>query len=89
MRTAVRDRTTDEALPAVTLSLGVAVFPDHGRTADAVLGAADVAMYEAKQSGPEPGGHGQGSCRSNPRPWTVAAEGANGVSRPHRSVRLR
>ena len=51
LRTAVVDRTTHEALPQVTLSLGVAVFPDHGRDAEAVLGAADRAMYEAKQAG--------------------------------------
>ncbi len=51
LRTAVSERTTDGTGPAVTLSLGVAVFPDHGGTAEAVLGAADAAMYEAKQAG--------------------------------------
>ena len=41
----------DRALDPVTLSLGVAMFPDHGETYRAVLAAADVALYQAKQSG--------------------------------------
>ena len=35
----------------ITLSLGVAVYPQHGRTKDAVLHAADAALYLAKQAG--------------------------------------
>jgi diguanylate cyclase (GGDEF)-like protein len=35
----------------VTFSAGVAVFPDHGDTDDAVLTAADVALYDAKAAG--------------------------------------
>lgn len=38
-------------LPAVTLSLGVAVYPDHGTTWEALLRAADTALYEAKRAG--------------------------------------
>jgi diguanylate cyclase (GGDEF)-like protein len=38
-------------LDSVTLSLGVAVFPEHGLTGDAVIQAADVALYGAKQGG--------------------------------------
>ncbi len=34
-----------------TVSLGVAARPEHGRTAEAVLRAADTAMYEAKEAG--------------------------------------
>jgi diguanylate cyclase (GGDEF)-like protein len=33
------------------LSLGVAVFPDHGSTGEAVLKAADAALYRAKREG--------------------------------------
>jgi diguanylate cyclase (GGDEF)-like protein len=40
-----------QTLEAVTLSLGVAAFPDHGSTNDAILGAADTAMYRAKRDG--------------------------------------
>jgi diguanylate cyclase (GGDEF)-like protein len=40
-----------QSLGPVTLSLGVAVFPDHGDTGDAVLRAADQALYQAKQEG--------------------------------------
>ena len=35
----------------VTLSAGVAIFPDHGLTGDAVLRAADTALYRAKTEG--------------------------------------
>jgi diguanylate cyclase (GGDEF)-like protein len=54
LREAVRNLTThqeDRALDPVTLSLGVAIFPDHGDSHRSVLQAADVALYQAKQSG--------------------------------------
>ena len=35
----------------VTLSIGVADFPRHGEDAEAVIGAADDALYEAKRAG--------------------------------------
>src|SRR4029077_9000968 len=35
----------------VTLSIGVAIFPDHGDTADDVLRYADAALYLAKEGG--------------------------------------
>jgi diguanylate cyclase (GGDEF)-like protein len=35
----------------VTLSIGVAVFPDHGETSEAILKAADAALYQAKHAG--------------------------------------
>ena len=35
----------------VTLSVGVAMFPDHGENAQEVLLAADAALYRAKQAG--------------------------------------
>ena len=38
-------------LKSTTTSLGVAVFPDHGVTAEAVISAADSALYRAKQAG--------------------------------------
>ena len=38
-------------LPAITLSIGVAIFPDHGDTADAVIRCADAALYLAKEAG--------------------------------------
>ena len=39
------------SLGAVTLSLGIAVFPDHGATGETVLKAADAALYRAKAEG--------------------------------------
>jgi len=35
----------------ITVSQGVAVYPDHGQTGDAVLRAADHALYRAKRAG--------------------------------------
>ena len=35
----------------ITLSLGVAMYPQHGRTIEAVVRAADAALYRAKQGG--------------------------------------
>ena len=39
------------ALRGVTASIGIAVFPDHGASADALLSAADHALYDAKAWG--------------------------------------
>ena len=36
---------------ALTISFGIATFHEHGETAAALLRAADVALYEAKESG--------------------------------------
>lgn len=38
-------------LDAITLSLGVAVFPEHGLTGESVIHAADAALYRAKSEG--------------------------------------
>jgi len=38
-------------LNGLTMSFGVAVYPDHGATGQAVVRSADMALYHAKQSG--------------------------------------
>jgi diguanylate cyclase (GGDEF)-like protein len=38
-------------LENITLSLGVALYPEHGTTGKAILQAADKALYEAKHQG--------------------------------------
>lgn len=40
-----------QLLKAITVSVGVAGFPDHGLTAEALIDAADVALYRAKSQG--------------------------------------
>ena len=40
-----------KSLGAVTLSLGVACFPEHGRRREQLLQTADAALYEAKNNG--------------------------------------
>jgi diguanylate cyclase (GGDEF)-like protein/PAS domain S-box-containing protein len=40
-----------QALGGITVSAGVAAFPQHGTTESAVLRAADGALYQAKQAG--------------------------------------
>jgi diguanylate cyclase (GGDEF)-like protein/PAS domain S-box-containing protein len=47
----LRLRHGSQSLGSVTLSLGVAVYPDHGRTAEELLRAADAALYRAKEQG--------------------------------------
>src|SRR5579859_2983536 len=39
---------TDAEKPNLSISVGVAVYPGHGETVDALLNAADVALYETK-----------------------------------------
>ncbi len=40
-----------QSLGAVSLSLGVAIFPEHGPTSESVLKAVDDALYRAKREG--------------------------------------
>jgi diguanylate cyclase (GGDEF)-like protein/PAS domain S-box-containing protein len=40
-----------QSLAAVTLSLGVAIFPEHGVTSTGILKAVDAALYRAKHEG--------------------------------------
>jgi len=40
-----------QPLGPITVSLGVAVFPDHGDNVEAIIRAADAALYRAKQGG--------------------------------------
>ncbi len=39
------------SLPNVTVSAGVALFPEHGTTGDILIEAADAALYQAKTEG--------------------------------------
>jgi diguanylate cyclase (GGDEF)-like protein len=41
----------NHSLGIITISLGVAAFPNHGSTGEAVLKSADVALYRAKREG--------------------------------------
>jgi diguanylate cyclase (GGDEF)-like protein/PAS domain S-box-containing protein len=41
----------DQSQDGITLSIGIAIYPEHGRTMEAVLHAADAALYRAKQEG--------------------------------------
>jgi diguanylate cyclase (GGDEF)-like protein len=49
----VRERVTEEEFLAgrITISAGIAEFPDHGHTAEAVISSADEALYQAKREG--------------------------------------
>ena len=44
-------RWEKECIHPVTASLGVAAFPDHGKTFDALVNHADQALYRAKEGG--------------------------------------
>jgi diguanylate cyclase (GGDEF)-like protein len=41
----------EKTLPGITASFGVACYPEHGKDGVAVLNAADVALYSAKEQG--------------------------------------
>jgi len=47
----IRVRYRHQLLENLTISLGVAVFPDHGATFQDVLNQADAALYHAKKTG--------------------------------------
>jgi diguanylate cyclase (GGDEF)-like protein len=42
---------TDQPLPRITVSAGIAVYPEHGHTVDELLVASDKALYESKRTG--------------------------------------
>jgi diguanylate cyclase (GGDEF)-like protein len=50
LRVSLSDAFACEELP-ITISFGVATFPAHGETYEALLGAADDALYAAKELG--------------------------------------
>jgi len=52
-RVAERIREDQEA-PPLSVSVGVAVYPEDGRTAEALLGCADRELYDAKKRGARP-----------------------------------
>ena len=51
LRKAVETHPFDLEVPAVTLSIGVAGFPEDGTDRDSLIRAADTALYTSKQSG--------------------------------------
>jgi diguanylate cyclase (GGDEF)-like protein len=42
---------TEKPLPQVTVSLGIAVYPEHGQGLEELLQASDKALYESKRAG--------------------------------------
>jgi len=54
VRLRVRDMTIDhhgQLVAPVTVSAGVAAAPEHGETVEALIAAADLALYQAKAAG--------------------------------------
>jgi diguanylate cyclase (GGDEF)-like protein len=47
----LRFKFEDQPLDMITLSVGVAVFPEHGSTSDSIVRVADEALYLAKHAG--------------------------------------
>ena len=69
--------------PVVTISVGVACFPDDGRTKDALVAVADRALYLAKPSGRRPTADG---AARRPVPAGARRDGP-GAARPARPGR--
>jgi diguanylate cyclase (GGDEF)-like protein len=42
---------TEKPMPQVTVSLGIAIYPEHGQGLEEILQAADKALYESKRAG--------------------------------------
>ena len=42
---------SEKPLPPLTVSLGIAIYPEHGQGLEEVLQAADKALYESKRAG--------------------------------------
>lgn len=49
--TAVKIESGVSEIPPITISVGVAIFPDHGASIEDVIRSADKALYAAKQAG--------------------------------------
>ena len=47
----LRVTSGDRVLPPLTLSLGIAIYPEHGATLQKVLKCADAALYASKRAG--------------------------------------
>ncbi|EAR50540.1 diguanylate cyclase, putative, partial [Oceanicola granulosus HTCC2516] len=65
---AMEVRHAGAVLPPVTVSVGVAVYPDHGRDAAALLKRSDEALYAAKE-----GGRNRVAISATPGPPPAAA----------------
>jgi ribonuclease P protein subunit RPR2 len=50
-RAATFHRSAGDGMPAMSVSIGVASYPEHGADVDGVLHAADMALYDAKLGG--------------------------------------
>jgi diguanylate cyclase (GGDEF)-like protein len=42
---------TEKPLPQLTVSIGIAAFPEHGETLEEIIQASDKALYESKRGG--------------------------------------
>ena len=48
---AMKIKYKNQSITDVTISIGIASYPDHGTNARAILGNADMALYKAKEQG--------------------------------------
>ena len=62
-----------QPLGAVTISGGVASFPEDARNSVALLRAADQALYEAKAAGPQPDRHRVADVRRDLISWAATS----------------
>ena len=66
-----------QVLPAASISIGIAQWPDDGSTSEELIGAADAALYSAKHSGRD---HVSVFSAGTPKP-TAVSESAGGQAR--------
>jgi len=82
VREAIEEPIMFHDLPlAISASMGVANFPEHGRDVDTLLRHADVAMYAAKRSGLPFARYDEADNRSDPSRLALIAELRRGLRR--------
>ncbi|MFC7528018.1 diguanylate cyclase [Actinoplanes sp. GCM10030250] len=74
---------------AISVSIGIAVFPEHGNTAQEVLDAADEALYAAKHAGRDTYRLAEGVSPAVPEGHFDSATATTGGPQPPRHARGR
>lgn len=79
---ALEVKSGGQALPKITISMGLALLPAHGEDAETLLQAADLALYDAKHAGRDRLVVSGGESPPSPQPSPIEGEGAHTLPSP-------